>query len=45
MLDVYDKIMEKALAMLERPAKAKSIRGVKDTTINITILECKCKLA
>ena len=31
MLDVYDKIMEKALAMLERPVKPKSIRGVKDT--------------
>ena len=44
MLDVYDKIMEKALAMLERPVKAKSIRGVKDTNkyiANQKLLESK----
>ena len=44
MLDVYDKIMEKALAMLERPAKPKSIRGVKDTNkyiVNQKLLESK----
>ena len=31
MLDVYEKIMEKALAMLERPVKPKSIKGIKDS--------------
>ena len=44
MLEVYDKVMEKALAMLERPAKAKSIRGVKDTNkyiVNQKLLESK----
>ena len=44
MLEVYDKIMEKALAMLERPVKAKSIRGVKDTNkyiVNQKLLESK----
>ena len=44
MLDVYGKIMEKALAMLERPVKAKSIRGVKDTNkyiANQKLLESK----
>ena len=36
--------MEKALAMLERPVKAKSIRGVKDTNkyiVNQKLLESK----
>ena len=44
MLDVYDKIMEKALAMLERPVKPKSIKGVKDTNkyiANQKLLESK----
>ena len=44
MLEVYDKVMEKALAMLERPVKAKSIRGVKDTNkyiVNQKLLESK----
>ena len=44
MLDVYDKIMEKALAMLERPVKIKTIKGVKDTNKYITnqkLLESK----
>ena len=44
MLDVYDKIMEKALAMLERPVKARSIKGIKDTNkyiANQKLLESK----
>ena len=44
MLEVYDKIMEKALAMLERPTKIKTIKGVKDTNkyiVNQKLLESK----
>ena len=44
MLDVYDKIMEKALAMLEKPVKPKSIKGIKDTNkyiVNQKLLESK----
>ena len=44
MLEVYDKIMEKALAMLEKPVKARSIKGIKDTNkyiVNQKLLESK----
>ena len=44
MLDVYDKIMEKALAMLERPVKLKTIKGIKNTNeyiVNQKLLESK----
>ena len=44
MLEVYDKIMEKALAMLEKPVKLKSIKGIKDTNkyiVNQKLLESK----
>ena len=44
MLEVYDKIMEKALAMLERPVKSRSIKGIKDTNkyiVNQKLLESK----
>ena len=44
MLEVYDKIMEKALAMLERPVKPKTIKGIPDSNKYITgqkLLETK----